>query len=455
MIRFSSLKVKLGLYATVICLLALAAGVVPLLSAVYFHQLLQLDRTLVRDAEELATSLKNFRGAPINPRRPLSEKFIPFSFTGRHLVIEGPEGQVLYKSPGLRGKDFIGSPDGAANRIIAGEKYRFVSHRVPPYRIHIGNELGFIERFERDLVSDLLFTVPFVAVVVFIGGLWLGRRAVAPVAAITATAERITASNLNERLPIPNSQDEIADLSEVINRTFDRLQASYNSASRFSADASHQLKTPLTILRAGLDHLSASPAIHGEDREEVDTLRQQVRRLTTLIEDLLLLAQADAGNLANERESHSLRAILEGLLDDLDVLVLDKDITVEATIPEDIHVTVNLRQVQIALQSLTENAAKYTPRGGRIRLTASVEGRQAVVCISNSGPLIPEEERETIFERFRRGNVLGENVGGYGLGLNIARELVCAHGGELKVRTSDDLLNEFVLTLPSASATSG
>jgi signal transduction histidine kinase len=454
-IRSSSLKVKLGLYATLICLLALAAGVVPLLSAVYFHQLIQLDRTLTRDAEELATSLKNFRGAPIDPRRPLSEKFIPFSFAGRHLVIEGPEGQVLYQSPGLRGKDFTGIADGATNRFVVGEKYRFVSRRVPPYRIHIGNELGFIERFERDLVSDLLFTVPFVAVVVFIGGLWLGRRAVAPVAAITATAERITASNLNERLPIPSSEDEIADLSEVINRTLDRLQASYNSASRFSADASHQLKTPLTILRAGLDHLSTSPAILGEDREEVDTLRQQVRRLTTLIEDLLLLAQADTGNLAKERESHSLRTILEGLLDDLDVLVLDKDITVETAIPEHIHVSVNLRQIQIALQSLTENAAKYTPHGGRIRFTASVEGRETVLRISNSGPLIPGEERETIFERFRRGNVLGENIGGYGLGLNIARELIRAHSGDLKATTSSDQLNEFVVTLPAADIPTG
>jgi signal transduction histidine kinase len=452
MIRSLSLKVKLGLYATLICLLALAAGVIPLLSAVYFHQLLQLDRTLTRDAEELATSLKNFRGAPIDPRRPLSEKFIPFSFAGRHLVIEGPEGQVLYHSPELRSKDFTGIADGAANRMVGGEKYRFVSCGVPPYRIHIGNEMGFIERFERDLVIDLLFTVPFVAAVVFIGGLWLGRRAVAPIAAITATAERITASNLDERLPIPCNQDEIADLTEVINRTFDRLQTSYNAASRFSADASHQLKTPLTILRASLDHLSASPALHGEDREEIDTLRQQVRRLTTLIEDLLLLAQADAGNLADERGSHSLQATLEGLLDDLDVLVCDKNITVEAMIPNAIHVSVNLRQIQIALQSLTENAAKYTPPGGRIRFTASVEGRHAVLCISNSGALIPEEERDSIFERFRRGNVLGENIAGHGLGLNIARELVRAHGGELKVRTSNDFLNEFVMTLPVAKA---
>ncbi len=448
MIRSSSLKVKLGLYATLICLLALAAGVIPLLSAVYFHQLIQLDQTLVRDAEELATSLKNFRGAPVDPRRPLSEKFIPFSFAGRHLVIQGPEGQVLYQSPGLRVDDFGSDAESAVTRMIDGKKYRFVSHRSPPYQIRIGNELGFIERFERDLVSDLLFTVPFVAVVVFIGGLWLGRRAVAPVAAITAAAGRINASNLDERLPISANKDEIADLSEVINLTFDRLQASYNAASRFSADASHQLKTPLTILRAGLDHLSASPAIQGEDREEIDTLRQQVRRLTTLIEDLLLLAQADAGNLEDERESHRLRVILDGLLDDLDVLVLDKEITVEATIPEDIRVSVNLRQIQIALQSLIENAAKYTPPGGRIRFAASVEESHAVLRIANSGELIPEEERESIFERFRRGKVLGENIGGHGLGLNIARELVRAQGGDLKARASEDALNEFVMTLP-------
>lgn len=452
MIHASSLKVKLGLYATFICLLALVAGMIPLLAAVYFNQLSQLERTLVRDAEELVRDLKNFRGAPLDPRRPLSEKFIPFSFAGRHLVIQGPEGQVLYQSPGLGGEDFRDSEEGAITRMIAGEKCRIVSRRVAPYQIHIGSSLGFIERFQRDLVSDVLFVSPLVAVVVFIGGLWLGRRAVAPVAAITSAAERITASNLDERLPIPPSQDEIADLSVVINRTFDRLQASYNAASRFSADASHQLKTPLTILRAGLDHLSASPAVQGEDLEEIGTLRQQVRRLTTLIDDLLLLAQADVGNLGGERGSHGLREILEGLLDDLDVLVLDKDIAVEAVLPEEIQVAVNLRQIQIAMQSLTENAAKYTPRGGCIRLAACTRGRFAEIRISNSGALIPEDEREEIFERFRRGKVLGENIGGHGLGLNIAREMVRAHGGDLKAGVSEDLLNTFTMTLPLAGS---
>lgn len=452
MIRASSLKVKLGLYATFICLLVLAACVIPLLAAVYFHQLAQLDRTLARDAEELVRDLKNFRGAPIDPRRPLSEKFIPFSFSGRHLVIQGPEGQVLYQSPDLRCEDFRDYQEGAVTRVIGGEKCRIVSRRVTPYQIHIGSSLEFIERFQQDLVSDILFASPLVAVVVFIGGLWLGRRAVAPVAAITSAAERITASNLDERLPRLAGKDEIADLSAVINRTFDRLQASYNAASRFSADASHQLKTPLTILRAGLDHLAGSPAIQGEDQEEISTLRQQVRRLTTLIEDLLLLAQADVGNLGRERGSHGLREVLEGLLDDLEVLVLDKNIAVEVALPADIHVLVNLRQIQIAMQSLTENAAKYTPHGGCIRLAASVRGRFAEICISNSGALIAEEEREGIFERFRRGKVHGENITGHGLGLNIAREIVRAHGGELKVSVSQDMLNAFTMTLPLADA---
>ena len=177
----------------------------------------------------------------------MSEKSIPFSFAGRHLVIQGPEGQILYQSPGLRGENFTGDGEGAATRLIAGEKFRFVSRRVPPYQIHVGNELGFIERFERDLVSDLIFTVPFVAVVVFIGGLWLERRAVAPVAAITATAERITASNLNERLPIPSSQDEIADLSEVINRTFDRLQFMAKTARKSTPCANRFAASPPSL----------------------------------------------------------------------------------------------------------------------------------------------------------------------------------------------------------------
>ena len=447
---FSSLSGKLGLYATLISLLALVVGVLSLLSAVHFHQLALLDDDLAEDAQDLVRDLKNYRGAPLDPRRPLREDFIPAQFDERYLIVEGPEGQILYESPALKGAAFGLADDGSATQEIGGRKWRVISRRIPPYRVHLAGGLDFIERFERSIVTDILLVTPLVAVLVFIGGLWLGRRAVAPVAAITRAAERISARNLDERLPIPESQDEIAELSAVINRTFDRLQKSYNTASRFSADASHQLKTPLAILRAGLDHLAGSTALGPEEHEEIVTLRKQVRRLTTLIEDLLLLAQADAGALGKEREECDLRCPLDGLLDDLEVLLADREITLSVDLPDRIPLLANVGQLTTALQSLTENAAKYTPAGGSIRVRATLEDQVIHLAIANSGPLIEDGERAEIFQRFKRGSHLGENIRGHGLGLNIARELIQAHGGTLDFQVSAEGWNEFVISLPAA-----
>jgi signal transduction histidine kinase len=440
-----SLKFKVGLYSALLTIIALLTAAAVLVPAVRIHQIADLDATLESDAHELVRDLQNFRGAPVDPRRPLTLKFIPLSLRGRYLVVEGPEGQMLYQSPNLRGTR-LQTSEGSETRELFGHNCRLVTVREEPYLIRIGTRLGTIERFQRDLLRGIGFAVPFVAMVVFLGGWWLGKRAVAPVAAITDAAETITARSLHERLPVPGSRDEIARLTAVLNRTFDRLQSSYESATRFSADASHQLKTPVAVLRAGLDHLAATaePSL----LPEIDGLRHQTRRLTALIEDLLLLAQADAGRLHLQAERIDLATLIAAGLDDLDVLVHDKGITVETDLTESLPARADVRRTRIILQNLIENAAKYTPDHGRIRISSGVEGATVVLRIANSGPLIPEDDRAAIFERFRRGSAVGENIRGHGLGLNIARELARAHGGELGYEPTMDGLNAFVLRLP-------
>lgn len=447
MTKRGSLKMKVGLYAALLTILALLTGAVVVFPAVRLNQIAQLDATLASDARELVRDLRGFRGAPLDPRRPLAAKFIPLSLRGRYLVVEGPEGQILYQSPNLRGT----LPDtavGAETRELFGRDCRLVTVREEPYLIRIGTRLGTIERFQRDLLRGFALSIPFVATVVFIGGWWLGKRAVAPVAAITAAAEKITAEKLGERLPMPGARDEIARLTAVLNDTFDRLQASYQAATRFSADASHQLKTPVAVLRAGLDNLAATadPALSGE----IEGLRQQTRRLTALIEDLLLLAQADAGRLALEAEPLDLTPLLESARDDLEALTLDRSIGIEAEFADGLIARADARRIKLILQNLTENAAKYTPDEGSIRMEASSDGSSIRLTVANSGPLIPETDRTTIFERFRRGATVGENIRGHGLGLNIARELARAHGGDIDYAPTDDGLNAFIFTLPLA-----
>ena len=446
--RRLSLKVKVGIYAALLTMAALVAGVAVMMVTLYFYQLSGLDESLHGDARELVWDLKNFRDAPTSPREPLIEKFVPVDMREDYLVIEGPEGQILYQSANLNGAMLTGTVGEVRTLDVQGQAARVGVWRVDPYLIRIGSRLMVLERFQKDLGMGFATALPVVGLVVFFGGLWLGRRAVAPVAELSAAAERISASNPRERLPLPEARDEIAKLTEVLNRSFDRLQTSYETATRFSADASHQLKTPLSILRAGLDHLSGATDLNEAQVEEVSLLRQQTRRLTSLIEDLLLLAQVDAGWMFLAKEDLDLKPLIQAASDDLQTLVEGKGITMEEKLPEALPVKADRRLVALVLQNLVENAAKYTTAGGRIRVVGMKEGDWLVVRISNTGQDIPEVDREQIFERFRRGSAVGGNVRGHGLGLNIAKELLQAHGGELRLNASEPGWIEFEFRLP-------
>ncbi|MES2660606.1 MAG: HAMP domain-containing sensor histidine kinase [Verrucomicrobiota bacterium] len=444
-----SLKVRVGVYAALLTMAALAAGAAVMMVTLYFYQIAGLDEDLHGDARELVWDLKNFRDAPKDPRAPLSAKFIPVDMREDYLVIEGPEGQILYQSANLKG-ELLGGELGQARTIkVSGHSSRVGVWRVDPYVVRIGARLNVIQRFLKDLGIGFAAALPAVGLVVFFGGLWLGRRAVSPVAKLSAAAERISASNPTERLPQPAARDEISKLTEVLNRSFDRLQDSYEIATRFSADASHQLKTPVAILRAGLDHLSHATDLSEAQSAEVSLLRQQTRRLTSLIEDLLLLAQADAGRMILEKEDLDLKILIEAASDDLQALVEGKDITVEESLPDPLPARADRRLVAMVLQNLVENAAKYTSPGGIVRIAGFQESGGLVVRISNTGKEIAAEDRERIFERFRRGPSVGGNVRGYGLGLNIARELLRAHGGELRLNESDPGWIEFEFRLPA------
>jgi signal transduction histidine kinase len=188
-----------------------------------------------------------------------------------------------------------------------------------------------------------------------------------------------------------------------------------------------------------------------EERETVNTLLAQTRRLTTIVEDLLLLAQADAGRLKIEPTPLDLTSLLSVVLDDTEALGAEKDLIITLNTPPELYAKADPRRVKIILQNLTENAVKYNHKGGKIRLTARLEGDWVVLTVANTGAAIPEQYRDRLFERFNRAG-MGENIKGHGLGLNIARELARAHGGDLTLSRSDGEWTEFSLKLPASEA---
>ena len=181
-------------------------------------------------------------------------------------------------------------------------------------------------------------------------------------------------------------------------------------------------------------------------------MRQQTRRLTSLIDDLLLLAQADSGRITPENETINLSDLVRAALDDLDVLCSGKNIRQESDIPNSLTVRADRRLISMVIQNLVENAAKYTRDGGSIRVTAGRDGIGVFVRVGNSGETISDEEAHRIFDRFRRGSSMGGHVAGHGLGLNIARELARVHGGDLiLVKSNEQNWVEFELHLPSSA----
>src|SRR6266566_1979423 len=213
-------------------------------------------------------------------------------------------------------------------------------------------------------------------------------------------------------------------------------------SARYSADASHQLKSPVTVLRAGLEGLLAREDFKREIYEEFSALLHQTHRLSGVIDDLLLLSRMDAGHLELESQPVNLSQIIEEWLDDLGALPDSPDVKIERDLPADLYIAGEKRYTSLIVQNLLENARRYNRPGGLIRVTAHREGGEVVLAIGNTGHSIPRDAQEHIFERFHHSST-GSDVSSHGLGLNLARNLARLHGGGLRLVGSEKDWTEF------------
>ena len=240
-------------------------------------------------------------------------------------------------------------------------------------------------------------------------------------------------------------------VSARLSAPVEKLAVDSERSARFSADASHQLKTPVTVLRAGLEELLTRDNLTAEECDAIAALIHQTYRLSSLIEDLLLLSRMDSGRLKLALAPVDLAHLIAGAIDDLTATPDAMNLQIETDVPSSLHVAGESRYTAIILQNLLENARKYNRPHGRIRIIARTEGDAVYVNIANTGRPIPSVAQAHIFERFHRGSI-GENVPGYGLGLNLARELAHLHDGELRLVRSEADWTEFEVRFRVAAA---
>ncbi len=445
------LRWKLALFAALLALAATIGGAVTTFTVMRYEEIAAFDRRLTTDAHELFRDVEHFQRNPgTGSEAGFQEIFVPLALRHRLIQVTDAQGRALYLSPGLK-EPFPsdGIPE-IHTRKVGSRSVRVGEFTEKGLTLRVGADLREINQVGRDIFRGMLAAIPTVLLIIVVGGRWVASKAIAPVEEIRQAAAQITAQRLDQRLPVPPTGDEIAGLIEVLNAAFERLQRSFEQSIRFSADASHHLKTPIAVLRAGVEEILSDSECSTRTQATAEGLLHRIHQLNAVADNLLLLARADAGRLELRRDEFNLSELLEGVLDDARALAEPFELTVEADVPKSLPLRTDRVFVGMIAQNLLENAVKYNERGGRIRVAARAVNGSVEFCVGNTGDGIPRERAVHLFERFYR--VSGdERISGSGLGLSTARELARALGGDVELRRSDADWTELNVRLPAAA----
>jgi heavy metal sensor kinase len=282
------------------------------------------------------------------------------------------------------------------------------------------------------------------------GGGWiLARRALSPVDLMTKAAQRISGEHLTERLQETGTGDELDRLARTLNEMLTRLDESFSQARQFSADASHELQTPLTILRGEIEVALRSGRTLEEYQQVFNSSLEEIERISRLVDGLLLLARADSGFLRMDDKPVALPELMAEVAFRLQKMANDRGVRLHLEDLAPITISGDREQLQRVLLNLIDNAIKYTPAGGSVNLSLREEGDQALISVTDTGIGLTEDEQVQIFTRFyRAAEARSQSGGGAGLGLCIAQSIAEAHGGKIQVLSHPGQGSTFTIMLP-------
>jgi heavy metal sensor kinase len=312
----------------------------------------------------------------------------------------------------------------------------FKSSGNPDYRVEFGELLDPVETLLNHLFLQLALGLPLAVVIIAAGGYLLVRRALMPVEQITRAAERITQFNLSERLPVAQTGDELERLSISLNRMITRLDDAFQNSKRFVADASHDLRTPLTILRGELENFAGDARLDLEMRERAASLLEEVAHLGKIVEQLFTLSRLDAGEAQTEWTRFDLSELSRTTADQMSLLAEDKNISISCDARQPLPVQGNRVRLKQVVVNLLDNAIKYTPEKGAIQLRVHGVNGHAVLEVQDNGIGIPPDALPHVFERFYRVDpARSADSESAGLGLAIVKAICIAHGAEVEARS--------------------
>lgn len=373
-------------------------------------------------------------------------------------------GQWLYRSVPLESNNVpIASPSDLSTprfetTTVQGHVLRFYSQRIlvhgTPYAVQVAVPMdeGF-EALQRFRVM-LALVAPLLLIGASAGGYWISRRALAPVDAISSAAQRISIENLADRLRVPNTGDQIQRLSETLNAMLARLELSVRRITQFTADASHELRAPVSLIRTTAEIAAMKrdrPA--GEYLEALDDILEESERTSQVVDSLMLLARADSAKETLECIPVDACMVVRSAAEQGERLARNRGVEFNLKLP-DVPVTINAdpEALRRALLILMDNAAKYTPRGGSVEVGLERRDGHAVAFVSDTDIGIAPPDLAHVFDRFWRADkARSREQGGAGLGLSIAKWIVEMHAGTISVQSEPGKGSVFEIRVPIES----
>ncbi len=402
-----------------------------------------VDETLAAQVKGVATVLQGEYepGHPEHLREELSE-YAEATPEGNLIEVRDPQGELVVGSRAV------------ASATASSGGYRTLATSVSvqghSYRVVVAAPLAGTVATLRHVRELLLWAAPAVLLLASLGGYWISRRALAPVDAITRAAQSIGIENLSQRLHVSESGDELARLSQTWNGMLERLEAAVRRLSQFTADASHELRTPVALIRATAELTLRRERSAETYREALKHIMEETDRTTRLIEDLLLLARADAGLPALALDRMELTPLVRDVCEQGQMLAQERQLEISTEAPEQpVYVDANDLALRRLLLLLVDNAVKYTPAGGRITVSVALDSSGPTVTVRDTGIGIPDAALPHVFERFYRvDESRNREAGGAGLGLAIAHWIAERHHARLEAESVEGSGSAFRVRFP-------
>lgn len=461
------IRVRLGLWFSLVFALAVA-----MLGGVSWHMFeASIYNIQGRELYERVRSVQRFMDSrPETESRAELERAIAETFANTHggkwLQIRDSNGTWLYRSPHVvQAQPDLPLPRAAA---ASGTIVRFNAEGIAvlalvkpiqthglPYTVEMGMTLNYTREILDSFLRTVLILTPFALLLAGLAGYFMSRKAFEPIMAIAKEARSIDRNSLNRRLIVPESHDEISHLSETLNHMLGRIEAGFRSVREFTANAAHELRTPITVMRTEVDIALCFPR---SDREYVDSLKQvqaEAERMAGIIDDLLSLARADADTEILHFQPTPLEQLLEQAISPWRAKMMETGIRLEVAVPaEELIVECDRPGILRILNIFLENAWKHTPEGGWIRVSLQPSPESVSLTVGDSGVGIAAEHLSHIFDRFyRAGKPLHTATLGSGIGLALAKQIAERHGTKIEVHSVLGEGSSFSLALKRLSST--